>query len=103
MRDVAERNRSLFEGMQREQRMENDVMALATEVRSLPQGDERTRLRSRLRDLLSGLLALKHENRAAEIEEAAARLDAARRGLAFREEHHDQIVDGRLRELVGDE
>ncbi len=103
MNDVAERNRTLYEGMQREQRMESDVALLADQIRALPSGDERARLRDRLRDLLSDLLALKHENRAAEIEEAAARLADARRAHAFREAHHDEIVDGRLRELVGDE
>ena len=101
MQDVAQRNRALYERMRREAGMERDVDVLAGRVRALPLGDERSRLRERLRELLSDLLALKHEIRAEEIAEAQTRLDAARRGLADREDRHSEIVEVRLRELVG--
>ena len=103
MRDVAERNRALYERMQTEAGMERDVMILAAQVRESPAGAERSRLRERLRELLSDLLAIKHEVRAEEIAVAQARLDAAREGLGLRERNHDEIVEGRLRELVGEE
>ena len=103
MRDVAQRNRGLYQRMQREADMERDVMGLASRVRVMQRGDERDRLRGRLRDLLSDLLSLKHEVRAGEIEEAEARIEAARDALAERHGRHDEIVDARLRELVGNE
>ena len=103
MRDLAERNKALFGRMQQELAMETEVGGLAERVRALPQGPERARLRAQLRDLLSDLLSLKHEIRAEEIAVAADRLDAAREELEDRRGHHDDIVDGRLRELVGGE
>ena len=103
MRDVASRNEALYDRMRQEAAMENDVAALATRVRALAPGAERARLRQQLRGLLSDLLSLKHEIREEEVDEAAERLDAARRGLAARRAHHDDIVDVRLRELIGGE
>lgn len=103
MRDVAERDRGLFDRMQRERRMEADVETLAARVRAQPAGAPRAQLRRQLRGLLSDLLALKHEIRAQEIAVAEQRLDAARQSLADREDHHDEMVDMRLRELVGEE
>ena len=102
MRDVASRNAALYDRMQQEAAMEAEVQALAGRVRSAGPGPERARLREQLRGLLSDLLSLKHEIRGEEIAEAAERLAAARRGLAARQSHHDDIVDGRLRELVGE-
>ncbi len=103
MRDMASQNEALYSRMQQESSMEADVQALADRVRVQARGPERARLREELRSLLSDLLSLKHEIRAEEIAVAAQRLDAARDGLADRRGHHDQIVEGRLRELVGGE
>ena len=103
MRDVAQRNRALYQRMQREADMERDVMGLASRIRMMEWGDERDRLVGRLRELLSDLLSLKHEVRAEEIEEAEARIEAARSALADRHDQHEDIVDARLRELVGSE
>ena len=101
MRDVASRNSELYDRMQRERAMEGEVTSLASQVRGLAPGAPRRALRDRLRGLLSDLLALKHEIRAEEIVVAEQRLDAARSALSYREGHHDDIVDARLRELVG--
>ena len=101
MRDVASRNTALYDRMQRERAMEAEVATLAARVLELAPGAPRRALRDQLRGLLSDLLALKHEIRAEEIVVAEQRLDAARQTLAYREGHHDDIVDARLRELVG--
>ena len=101
LRDVADRNAPLLGQMQREMELEAEVLAVAARVRSLPPGDERDGLRADLRARLSDLLALKHDIRAAEIDLAEDRLDAARRRLDRRRTSHDEIVDGRLRDLVG--
>lgn len=103
MRDVASRDVALFDRMQRGRLMERDVAALAGRVRAAAAGSERRSLRRQLRGLLSDLLALKHEIRAEEIAVATQRLDGAREALTYREGHHDEIVDGRLDELVGPE
>ena len=103
MRDVASRNTGLYDRMRREHAMEGEVMNLAARIQGLAPGAPRSALRSRLRGLLSDLLALKHEVRAEEIVVAEQRLEAARQALAYREGHHDAIVDARLQELVGTE
>lgn len=103
MRGVASRNEGLYDRMRQEVALEGEVQELAARVRALPAGPERARGRTELRRLLSDLLSLKHEIRAEEIAVAEQQLDAARRGLVDRHNHHDDIVDGRLRELVGDE
>lgn len=101
LRDVASRNADLFGQMQRAQSMEREVERRASRIRAMPPSAERRGLEGELRGLLSDLLTLKHQIRAQEIDVASERLDAARRGLSEREEHHDEMVDGRLRELIG--
>ncbi|WP_420456439.1 hypothetical protein [Rubrivirga sp.] len=101
MRDVAARNEALYDRMQQAESMESEVGALAARVRARPRGPERDRLREQLRGLISDLLSLKHEIRDEEIAVVAERLDAAREELEDRRGHHDDIVNGRLRELVG--
>lgn len=101
MREVAARNEALFAKMQRERRMEAEALQLAVRIRALPDGDERTRLREDLRRQLSAILALKHEVQAEELALAATRLDALRDRLADREARHDALVEGRLRQLIG--
>lgn len=101
MRDVASRNAELFDQIQRERAMELDVERRVSRIVALEPGNQRRSLERELRGLLSDLLSLKHEIRAQEIEIAGERLDAARQALAEREAHHEEMVDGRLRELVG--
>lgn len=101
MRDVATRNSELFDRMQRGRLMEIEVQRRVEQIVAMEPGAERRGLERDLRGLLSDLLTLKHQIRAQEIEIAGDRLDAARRSLAEREAHHDDIVDGRLRELIG--
>ena len=102
LRDVADRDGALFGQMQRERELEAEIFAAVARVLALPAGAERDALRSDLQDRLSALLALKHDNRAAELDHAEAQLEAARRSLDARRQQHDAIVEGRLRELVGE-
>lgn len=103
LRNVATRNVGLFDRMQREQSIELEVQRRVARINAMSPSAERRALTSDLRGLLSDLLTLKHEIRAQEILMASERLDAARQGLAEREAHHDEIVDGRLLELVGEQ
>jgi len=102
MRDVADRNEPLYDRMRQSMAMEQEVLSLAERVRATTPGPARADLRDQLRTLLSDLLSLKHEIRAEEIAIATDRLEAARAGLEARHAAHDEIVDGRLRELIGD-
>lgn len=101
MRDVASRDEALYDRMQEAGTMQNESDALAAQIRALPAGPERTRLRGQLRALLSDLLDLHHEIRESEIAVAQQRLEAARRELDDRRALHDDIVEVRLRELLG--
>jgi hypothetical protein len=101
MRDVAARNRALYTKMQRMDRTEAAALQLAADVRALPEGDERDRLRDELRERLSDVLALKREVYAEELALAQDRLDVLRARLDEHERQHDAIVDGQLRRLAG--
>lgn len=100
MRGVAARDEALVDRMQQELTMEDEVVRRAAAVRILPDGPDRDRAVEALRVLLSDLLTLKEENRADELDVAAEQLEAARRRLAARRAHHEDIVDSRLRELI---
>ena len=102
LRDVAASDAELYDRMRREMTMEQEVERRVARIRATEPGPARRGLVRDLRGLLSDLLALKHEIRAQEIEIAAQRLDAARAGLVERQSHHDEIIDRRLQELVGD-
>lgn len=103
MREVAERNETLYQQLRTEQRMEREALALANRIRTLSSGPERTRLREELRGRLSDLLTLKHRIRREEIDLAQARLAGLQDQLDEREDQHDAIVEGRLRQLCGEE
>ncbi len=102
LRDVAAQNGDLYERMRREMTMEREVERRVVRIRTTEPGPARRGLVADLRGLLSDLLALKHEIRAQEIEIATEQLDSARRALVERQSHHEEIVDRRLRELIGD-
>jgi|GEM_PF-2100108 len=101
LRDVAERDRALYEQLHRERTMEVEALRLAERYRAAP-AVERPARRNELRDLLSRLLTLKQELRRAEVARAQDELNALRATLDEREARHDAIVDARLRELVGE-
>lgn len=101
LRDVAGRDRALYDQLHRERTMEVDALRLAERYRTAP-ATERPARRNELRDLLSRLLTLKQELRRAEVTRAQEELNALRATLDEREARHDAIVDARLRELVGE-
>lgn len=102
MRDVAGRDRGLYEKLHLERTLELDATRLADQVRSSPPGAGRDRLRSDLRDLLSRLLTLKQQIRRQEVARAQAELDSLRAAIDHRDAHHEAMVDARLRELCGE-
>ncbi len=102
MRDVAGRDRGLYEKLHLERTLELDATRLAEQVRAMPPGAAHDRLRSDLRDLLSSLLTLKQQIRRQEVDRAQQEIDGLRAALDHREAHHDAMVDARLRELCGE-
>lgn len=99
LRELEARDQALFEKMQHEQSLERDVMALADRFQQMPEGAERTRLHGDLRSRLSDLFTLKQQIRREEVDRAQAELDSVRALLDERDARHQEIVDGRLREL----
>ena len=102
MRDVAGRDRGLYESLHLERTLELDAVRLAERIRAAPAGAERTRMRADLRSLLSQLLALKQQLRRREIDRAQHEIDALRSALDRRDAQHEAMVDARLRELCGE-
>lgn len=103
LREVAERNQALYDRMQREHQMEVEAYGLAEQIRALPDGPEKQRLSEELRGRLSDLLTLKQEVLNEEILFVQARLDVLRSRLEERDARHGEIVDLRLRQLIGEE
>lgn len=101
-RELAERDRALYGRMQHEQDLEVRVDALAEQVRRMPAGDGRTRLRDELRDRLNELFALKQTLRREEVDRAQTELDAVRTQLDARDAQHEAIVERRLQGLCAE-
>ncbi len=103
LRDVEARNQVLYDRMRRQQQMEMEAYDLATRIRGLPDGPERAALRDELQGRLSDLLTLKQESLREEVLFLQERLDVLRARHDAWDEQHGEIVDQRLRQLVGEE
>lgn len=99
LQQVAERDQTLFQRIEREQEMEDEAIHRANLIRRMPEGPERDAARETLRALLSDILELKDQNRREELARAQERLDAVREQLDARSAMHDAIVDARLKAL----
>lgn len=102
MRDIAGRDRGLYESLHLERTLELDAMRLAERIRATPAGADHTRMRADLRSLLSQLLALKQQLRRREVDRAQDEIDALRTALDQRDAQHEAMVDARLRDLCGE-
>ncbi|MEM6785489.1 MAG: hypothetical protein AAF624_17345 [Bacteroidota bacterium] len=98
---LSERDRRLYDLLQQERALEADAQALALRIRRMPVSEQRTRLIADLHVQLDAIFGLKQEVRRAEIEQAAAQLDAVRARLDERDAGRDAIVQERLRSLLG--
>ncbi|HET6566559.1 MAG TPA: hypothetical protein VFG50_01260 [Rhodothermales bacterium] len=101
LHDVRASDAALYDRLVQEQQLEQESLALAARVRSLGRGPERTQREAELRARLEQIFRLKQENRRREIEELEGQLDDLQQRLDQREQLHGQIVEKRLRELVG--
>lgn len=103
LRQLSSRDQSLYEQIQREQALEMETLRLAERIRRTEEAAARDRLVEDLRDKLEASFDLKQRIRADEIEQAEAQIEELRRMLSARQARKAQIIDRRLRELVGDE
>lgn len=102
LRELAERDRALYQRVQEERALEDRVADLAQQVRRTPAGADRTHLHGELRSRLSDLFTLKQQVRREEVDRAQAQLDSVRSLLDEREAQRDAIIDGRMQGLCGE-
>lgn len=100
MRRIELTDRSLYEGLRREHKLELESRRLASTIRRGATEDERKALMKQLEDTLHRIFELKQENRRQEIAQLDERLDTLRKTLTERERQRDLLVQRRLEELL---
>ena len=101
--ELRQRNKQLYERLMRERQMEYETRALAQRVRQLPEGEERAQMLDSLRTTLNDIFDLKQENRQREVQQLQARLEELQRRLEKREEMRTEMIDQRIRQLIGEQ
>jgi hypothetical protein len=101
MMELSASDRALYDKIQREAALEAASLRLADQINRTTDPDERAGLRSQLRANLEAAFDLKQEIRSAEIERTEAQVAELRRMLTQRAARKSQIIEHRLRELVG--
>ena len=101
LRQLSFRDRTLFNQIQREQSVELETFRLAGEYRRANDPDDQSRIEDALRDKLGESFELKQQIRADEIAQAETQISELRGLLDERSTRKDQIVERRLRELIG--
>lgn len=101
LRQLSFRDRTLFNQIQREQSVELETFRLAGEYRRANDPDDQSRIEDALRDKLGESFELKQQIRADEIAQAETQISELRGLLDERSARKDQIIERRLRELIG--
>lgn len=99
--DVWRSDQSLYALLVREWRLERDAIAIAREIRSLPDGGLREARIEQLRVKLGEMFELKQQNRRREIGQLEQQLKALNERLQERQQLRDQIIDQYLNQLIG--
>ena len=81
--------------------MEMETRRLASRILATDNARQRTALRAQLHERLDEIFELKQENRRAEIDELGERLAELRRQMDARQANKDDIIERRIRELLG--
>ncbi|MDX1421263.1 MAG: hypothetical protein R3181_14955 [Rubricoccaceae bacterium] len=102
LRQVSERDRALYDRIQREVELENETHRLAARIRSTSDSDTRARLLESLRNKLGEAFELKQAIRAEEIAQAEAQIGELRRLLDERAARKSSIIERRIEELTGE-
>lgn len=102
MQRLSEADRALYDKVEHERALELGADALAARIRAMPEGPDRDGLVARLRERLAQAFDLKHEIRREEITRAEDDLRALRAVLDERDAMRGDIVERRLRHLLGE-
>ncbi|MBO6575296.1 MAG: hypothetical protein JJ896_07775 [Rhodothermales bacterium] len=101
LEDVQNRNSGLYDRIVREHLMEMETRRLASRILTTDDSRQKQELQETLHEKLSEIFELKQENRRSEIEELGDRLTELRSQLDARERNKQEIIDRRIRELLG--
>lgn len=101
LQQLSSRDRSLYDQIRTEQALERETLRLALQIKRSTNEDERSRLEGALRRMLDESFELKQGIRADEIEQAEAQIIELRRLLGERQARKAQIIERRVRELIG--
>lgn len=100
---IQREDRELYDRLVDEREMESESIRLSREIRAVENEQERVERIGELRAKLDEIFELKQANRRREIEQFENRLEDLQRKLEERERLRDQIIDGRLRQLLDQE
>ncbi len=101
LQQLSSRDRTLYDQIQQEQSLELETYSLAGEFRRTRNRDEQADIADELRDKLEESFDLKQQIRADEIAQAESQISELRRLLNERSARKEQIIERRLRELIG--
>lgn len=101
LKSIQNKNEKLFQRLVDEREMEREALRLAAQIRNEERADEREERIDLLRERLHEAFDLKQQNRRHEIEALEDRLEDLQETLEERERMREDIVDRRLRELLG--
>ncbi|MFT5142234.1 MAG: hypothetical protein ACI80V_001449 [Rhodothermales bacterium] len=102
LEDIQDRNEGLYDGILREQLMEIETRKLASRIQTTSDSDRRRELSQQLLGRLEEIFELKQENRLAEVAQLDTRLRELKAQMDTRESRRKEIVERRLRELLGE-
>ena len=101
--DMQRENEQLHKRLMQERAMEAQSQTLAAHIRALPEDSpEREALTDDLRQKLEEIFSMKEENRRRETEQLEKELSKLRDQLRKRERNREEIIDRRLKELIGE-
>jgi LmbE family N-acetylglucosaminyl deacetylase len=97
---IQREDRELYELLLREREMEQESIRLSQEIRVMSDSADRVERTGELRETLDEIFELKQDNRRREIKQFESRLAELQERLVERERRREQIIDGRLRQLL---
>lgn len=97
---IKQKDRPLFDRLVNEREREGETVQIAREIRAMADGAEKAERTEDLRQKLADIFELKQANRREEIQQLETRLEDLQQKLEERERLRDEIIDGRLRELL---
>lgn len=100
--EVQRRNEELYRSLRKEQKMQAETYILASHIRELSEGPEREQHLDSLRTMLNEIFELMQENRRLQVQMLEGEIDELERRLQKREDLREEIIDQRIRELVGE-